>query len=105
MDVGTARPGEEGNIGIAGHRDGLFRGLKDVVVGNSIALKTLKETDKYIVDQSQIVKPNQVDVLRPRHVPSLTLVTCYPFYFWAAHRGATSSRLLSHGRSTARLEV
>src|SRR5262249_24347609 len=32
--VGTPKPGEEGNIGIAGHRDGFFRGLKDVVIGD-----------------------------------------------------------------------
>ena len=79
--AGTARPGEEGNIGIAGHRDGFFRGLKDVVVGDAIELKKLRRTDTYIVDQIQIVKPNQVEVLQPRSVPSLTLVTCYPFYF------------------------
>lgn len=30
---GTARPGDAGNMGIAGHRDGFFRGLKDVHVG------------------------------------------------------------------------
>ena len=79
--AGTSRPGEPGNIGIAGHRDGFFRGLKDVRVGDAIELKTLKGTDTYIVDQIQIVLPRQVDVLRPRSVPSLTLVTCYPFYF------------------------
>jgi sortase A len=79
--AGTARPGEPGNIGIAGHRDGFFRGLKDVRVGDAIELKTLQGTDQYIVDRIQIVRPQQVAVLRPRTVPSLTLVTCYPFYY------------------------
>jgi sortase A len=79
--AGTARPGERGNIGIAGHRDGLFRGLKDVGVGDAIELKTLTGTDRYVVDQIHIVTPDDVDVLQPRSVPSLTLVTCYPFYF------------------------
>ncbi len=79
--AGTSRPGERGNIGIAGHRDGFFRGLKDVRLGDAIELKTLKGTDTYIVDQIQIVSPRQVEVLRPKSVPSLTLVTCYPFYF------------------------
>ncbi len=79
--AGTSRPGEPGNIGIAGHRDGFFRGLKDVRVGDAIELKTLEGTDTYIVDQIQIVSPRQVEVLRPASVPSLTLVTCYPFYF------------------------
>ena len=79
--AGTSRPGELGNIGIAGHRDGFFRGLKDVRVGDAIELNTLKGTDTYIVGQIQIVPPRQVEVLRPTSVPSLTLVTCYPFYF------------------------
>jgi sortase A len=79
--AGTSRPGEPGNIGIAGHRDGFFRGLKDVVVGDAIELRTLQGTATYIVDQIQIVSPRQVEVLRPTAVPSLTLVTCYPFYY------------------------
>jgi sortase A len=82
--AGTSRPGEPGNIGIAGHRDGFFRGLKDVRVGDAIELKTLKGTDTYIVDQIQIVSPRQVEVLRPTSVSSLTLVTCYPFYFFGS---------------------
>jgi sortase A len=79
--AGTSRPGEPGNIGIAGHRDGFFRGLKDVVVGDAIELRTLQGTATYIVDQIQIVSPRQVEVLRSTPVPSLTLVTCYPFYY------------------------
>ena len=82
--AGTSRPGEAGNIGIAGHRDGFFRGLKDVRVGDAIELKTLKGTDTYTVDQIQIVSPRQVEVLRRTSVPSLTLVTCYPFYFFGS---------------------
>jgi hypothetical protein len=37
---GTAAPGEEGNIGIAGHRDGFCRGLKDVHLGEYLDLYT-----------------------------------------------------------------
>lgn len=79
--AGTAWPGEEGNIGIAGHRDGFFRGLKDINAGDAIELRTRNGTDQYVVDDIQIVTPDNVDVLRPRSTPSLTLVTCYPFYF------------------------
>jgi len=81
---GTARPGEPGNIGIAGHRDGFFRGLKDVATGDAIELTTLKGTNTYVVDRIQIVLPNNVDVLRPGQTPSVTLVTCYPFYFFGS---------------------
>jgi len=79
--TGTARPGYGGNVGIAGHRDGFFRGLKDVVVGDRIELKTPARTETYRVDQIRIVKPTDVQVLEDRSIPSLTLVTCYPFYF------------------------
>lgn len=79
--AGTARPGEMGNIGIAGHRDSYFRGLKDIKLGDSIELQTLKGTETYQVDQIDIVEPDDVSVLRPRDAPSLTLVTCYPFHF------------------------
>jgi sortase A len=78
---GTARPGAAGNIGIAGHRDGFFRGLKDVVKGDAIELATVTRTATYTVDQIEIVDPSDVEVLEPRAAPSLTLVTCYPFYF------------------------
>ena len=78
---GTARPGEEGNVGIAAHRDGFFRGLKDLALGDTIDLATLHGQASYVVDQIEIVSPERVDVLGPRREPSVTLVTCYPFYF------------------------
>ena len=78
---GTARPGESGNTGIAAHRDGFFRGLKDVRNGDTISLRTPDRDLTYVVDQIEIVMPNDVKVLAPQSGPSLTLVTCYPFYF------------------------
>jgi sortase A len=79
--AGTARPDEEGNIGIAGHRDGFFRVLKDISPGDTIELQTTRAADHYIVDQIVLVRPDDVSVLQRRSVRSLTLVTCYPFYF------------------------
>jgi sortase A len=78
---GTARLGEAGNIGIAGHRDGFFRGLKDVGKGDAIELASTALTATFLVDQIEIVDPEDVAVLQPRPAPSLTLVTCYPFLF------------------------
>ncbi len=78
---GTARPGEEGNIGIAGHRDGFFRVLKDIGPGDTIELITATRTVTFTVDRVVLVRPDDVSVLQPRSTPSLTLVTCYPFYF------------------------
>jgi sortase A len=80
--IGTARPGgRPGNIGIAGHRDGFFRGLKDVTVGDKVDLMMTTTRAAYFVDQIEIVSPDDIRVLQPRSSPSLTLVTCYPFYF------------------------
>jgi sortase A len=78
---GTVLPGKDGNIGIAGHRDGFFRALKDVGLGDAIELETKDRTDTYRVTKIVIVDPDNVSVLRSRSVPTLTLVTCYPFYF------------------------
>ncbi|MGD0470816.1 MAG: class D sortase [Terriglobales bacterium] len=79
--AGTARPGEQGNIGVAGHRDGFFRGLKDIQMGDRIELAVLRRTFVYTVDNVAVVKPSDVGVLQTKPKPSLTLVTCYPFYF------------------------
>jgi sortase A len=78
---GTAQPGEDGNIGIAGHRDSFFRGLKDVHVGDVIELGMPAELSTYVVDRIQIVTPDRSDVLQSAEQPSLTLVTCYPFHY------------------------
>jgi sortase A len=78
---GTPLPGEAGNIGVAGHRDGFFRGLKDLRVGDSVDLYSQNGNTRYVVDEIRIVPPEDVSVLGPRSRPSITLVTCYPFYF------------------------
>jgi sortase A len=89
---GTAKPGEAGNIGIAAHRDGFFRSLKDIRIGDRIELKTADQTVKYAVDGLEIVVPEDVSVLSPRSRPALTLVTCYPFYFV----GSAPKRFIVH---------
>lgn len=64
--LGTAWPGEPGNIGIAGHRDGFFRRLKDVKVGDQIELAALHQKFVYTVDNITVVAPSDVNVLRAR---------------------------------------
>jgi sortase A len=78
---GTAQPGELGNIGIAAHRDGFFRTLKDIRQGDRIELAQFRHEFTYTVDNIAIVDPSDATVLKARARPSLTLVTCYPFYF------------------------
>ena len=85
--------GESGNIGIAGHRDGFFRALKDIAMGDLITLSSRTATTTYSVDQIEIVTPEDVSVLAPRAGPSVTLVTCYPFYY----SGDAPQRFIVHG--------
>ena len=77
----TPFPWEQGNSAFAGHRDGLFRPLKDIQVGDEIRFRTTRDEFRYRVTGTSIVKPDDVSVLEPRARPSLTLITCYPFYF------------------------
>ena len=79
--LGTARIGQQGNLGIAGHRDGFFRGLKDVSPGDVIELVLPGQTLTYTIDTIQIVNPEDVGILRATSNATLTLVTCYPFYY------------------------
>jgi sortase A len=77
---GTALPGADGNVVLAAHRDTFFRPLKDVQRGDAIALTTPEGRFEYTVRQTQVVEPSRTDVLEPADGPTLTLVTCYPFY-------------------------
>jgi sortase A len=97
---GTSPPGGAGNIGIAGHRDGFFRGLKDVQPGDRIVLETQHQPDTYVIDKVEIVAPNNTSVLLPTSVPSITLVTCYPFYFI----GSAPQRYIVHASLTTPVE-
>jgi sortase A len=77
----TPLPWERGNSAIAGHRDGLFRPLKDVKVGDEIRFRTTRDEFVYRVAKTSIVQPDDVSVLGPRERSALTLITCYPFYY------------------------
>ena len=89
---GTARPGEGGNVGIAGHRDSFFRGLRHLSPGDEILLATLEGLTRYRVSEVLVVEPQFVQVLNATPQSSLTLVTCYPFFFV----GAAPQRFIVH---------
>ncbi len=77
----TPMPGEPGNVGIAGHRDTIFRALRRVKLGDELDVKTATGVFRYRVRRTLIVKPEDVYVLDPTRTPTLTLVTCWPFEF------------------------
>lgn len=78
---GTSLPERSGNVGLAGHRDSFFRGLKDIRKNDTIELTTPDGTFEYRVEWTKIVRPRDTDVLEDEGAPALTLVTCYPFYY------------------------
>ena len=77
----TPFPGQPGNIGIAGHRDTVFRPLKGIHIGDALNLTTADRVYRYRISKTFIVGPDDVYVLDPTDHPTLTLVTCYPFEF------------------------
>jgi sortase A len=78
---GTAWIDSPGNLGIAGHRDGFFRVLKDIELGDNIQMLTFQGKTEFVVSSITIVDPTDVSVLAPTDDSTITLVTCYPFYF------------------------
>ena len=78
---GMAYPHEPGNIGISGHRDGYFRVLKDIQVGDAIVLETLEGPKRFTIDAFQVVDIENTTLLQDTREQTVTLVTCYPFYF------------------------
>ncbi len=70
-----------GNIAITAHRDGAFRVLKDIKVGDILILQTTAGERMFSVASTQVVTPDRVDVLDDTEVPTLTLITCHPFYY------------------------
>jgi LPXTG-site transpeptidase (sortase) family protein len=77
----TPVPGEPGNVGIAGHRDTVFRPLRRIKVGDPLVYKAAGRNFRYRITRTLIVGPDDVYVLDPTPRPTLTLVTCYPFDF------------------------
>jgi sortase A len=76
---GTAPLGGDGNTGVAGHRDGVFRDLERAAAGDLVLVETPAGTRRYRVEAVSIVDPGATEVLAADGRPTLTLVTCYPF--------------------------
>ena len=76
----SAKPGESGNVVIAGHRDTHFRFLKDLEPGASLLI----ESSEGVRHHSKVVSAEIVDsrngrLLLDTDAAMMSLVTCYPF--------------------------
>jgi sortase A len=79
--LGTALPGQPGNVGISAHRDTFFRPLRKIRRDDIITFTTVLGDYRYRVMSTRVVNEHDVAVLDPSGNEILTLVTCYPFYF------------------------
>jgi sortase A len=77
----TALPGQAGNVGVAGHRDTFFSGLKDLRTADEIQFSTPTGNFSYEVESLMVVEPDNVGVLAASGGNVLTMVTCYPFSY------------------------
>jgi sortase A len=91
---GTALPGAVGNVGIAGHRDTVFRPLRNIQSGDVIRLMSAGNVYHYQVESTEVVTPDRSDVLNFKGDRQLTLVTCFPFYYI----GSAPKRFIVHAR-------
>jgi sortase A len=80
--LNTPDPGEDGNIVLSAHNDvfgEIFRHLDELQPGDEVILFTSQRTYTYVITDSQIVEPTQVEVIEPTSDPKLTLISCYPY--------------------------
>ena len=78
--LSSARPGENDNMVIVGHRDTHFKFLKDIAIGETILLKTPDgESHRYTVSETEILHQSATYVLEREGIKALTLITCWPF--------------------------
>jgi LPXTG-site transpeptidase (sortase) family protein len=84
-----------GNVGLAAHRDGLFRPLEGIKAKDDVRLVTPRGEYHYRVTKTEIVDPDDVWVLTPTKKPTVTLITCYPFIVQAELVGHVSGTVLT----------
>lgn len=80
--IGSANPGERGNCVLSAHNDiygEIFRYLPDLKVGDELLLHTQTRVYRYVVQQTRIIEPTEVEVMAPTSSPALTLISCYPY--------------------------
>ncbi|NMR20445.1 class E sortase [Cellulomonas fimi] len=98
---GTAMPGDVGNFAVSGHRTTYgkpFNRVAELQIGDPIVVRTADIWYVYRVTSTQIVLPEDVQVIAPAPnepgveptVRSITLTTCHPMY-------SARERFIVHG--------
>jgi sortase A len=93
--IGSSNPGDAGNVVLSAHNDifgEIFRDLDRLQPGDEITIYTNQRAYTYVVSDSMVVEPTQVDIMDNTSQPTLTLISCYP-YLVDDQRIAITSRL------------
>jgi sortase A len=80
--IGSANPGENGNLVLAGHNDifgEVFRHLDQLKPGDEIVINSEQLSFTYVVASTLVVSPTAVEVMAPTPTSTLTLISCYPY--------------------------
>ncbi len=80
--VGSANPGERGNLILSGHNDIYgepFRDLEKVEIGKEILVYAGGNAYRYVIKAKRVVAPTDLSVLAPSRNPIITLITCTPY--------------------------
>jgi sortase A len=97
--AGTANPGEKGNAVLSAHNDifgEIFRDLDRLQPGDEIILFTNQRAYTYLVVDTLVVEPTDVEVMAGTSQPNVTLISCYP-YLVDDQRIVIKARLQSAG--------
>ena len=79
---GSANPGERGNLVLAAHNDifgEIFRDLDQLQPGDEIVVYSIDRSFRYVVTETRLVAPTDVEVMNPTSEPTVTLISCYPY--------------------------
>lgn len=80
--IGTPNPGEKGNIVLSAHNDvfgEIFRDLDRLKPGDEVIISNAVQAYVYVVKQTLVVEPTQVEVMAPTQNEIVSLISCYPY--------------------------
>lgn len=78
--VGSANPGQNGNVVVFAHaRNELFGPLRDIKNNEVIYILTKDRWFRYQVSETKLVDPSQIEHIKPTDTEELTLFTCSGF--------------------------
>ncbi|MCL5429144.1 MAG: sortase [Chloroflexi bacterium] len=80
--IGSANPGQAGNLVLTGHNDiygEVFRDLDQLEEGDEIVIYSANNNYTYVVAETRIVEPTEVEVMEATPNATLTLISCYPY--------------------------